>query len=153
VGRALDGTGFLVPRTGGALLTACTWTTSKWPEMARHGDVLVRVSAGRYGDDRVQSMDDADIVRRAVDELRPALALRGEPLETLVTRWPDAFPQYAVGHVERVEAMETAAAALPALALAGAALRGVGIPACIDSGRRAARAVLGQLEARPSPTP
>ena len=34
-------------------------------------------------------------------------------------------------------------AGLPSLALAGAALHGVGIPACIGSGRRAARAVVG----------
>lgn len=37
-------------------------------------------------------------------------------------------------------------ARLGGLALAGAALQGVGIPACIASGRRAAKAVTGQLE-------
>jgi oxygen-dependent protoporphyrinogen oxidase len=61
----------------------------------------------------------------------------------VVTRWTDAFPQYAVGHVERVRSIEEATAHLPGLALAGAAFHGVGIPACIASGRRAAGAVLG----------
>jgi oxygen-dependent protoporphyrinogen oxidase len=69
----------------------------------------------------------------------------GPPGEALVTRWPLAFPQYAVGHRERVTAIEAAAGRLPGLALAGAAFQGVGIPACIGNGRRAARTVLAAL--------
>jgi oxygen-dependent protoporphyrinogen oxidase len=70
------------------------------------------------------------------------MALHGAPTQAVVTRWVGAFPQYAVGHVERVTAIDEAMARLPGAALAGAAYRGVGIPACIASGRRAARAVL-----------
>jgi oxygen-dependent protoporphyrinogen oxidase len=70
------------------------------------------------------------------------LGLRGSPTESTVTRWTQAFPQYAVGHPQRVSAIEEAVARLPALALAGAAYHGVGIPACIASGRAAASAVM-----------
>ena len=71
--------------------------------------------------------------------------VRGAPLEMVVTRWPRSFPQYDVGHLARVAAIETALRAYPGLALAGAALHGVGIPACIGSGRRAANAVREQM--------
>ena len=54
-------------------------------------------------------------------------------------------PQYAVGHLEHVDAIEAAVARHPGLALGGGALRGVGIPACIGSGRRAAAVVLEHL--------
>jgi oxygen-dependent protoporphyrinogen oxidase len=145
IGHRLDGSGFLVPagngQAGGPLVTACTWLTSKWPELRRPGDVLLRVSVGRQGDDRAASLDDGELVARCLAELGPMLGLHGGPLDTLVTRWPDAFPQYPVGHLTTVRAMEAAAARLPSLALAGAAFHGVGIPACIGSGRRAARAV------------
>ncbi|MDE3085378.1 MAG: protoporphyrinogen oxidase [Acidobacteriota bacterium] len=140
------GTGYLVPRTGGAMVTACTWMSAKWPELARPGDVLVRASLGRFGDDRALAMDDDALVGRAVAELTPALGLRGGPTDAMVARFPLAFPQYTVGHLDRVAAMEQAAGRLGGLALAGAALRGVGIPACIASGRRAARSVVGHLE-------
>lgn len=150
VGRTLDGTGYLVPRTGGDLLTACTWLSSKWPHLSRPDDVLVRVSAGRFGDDRPDAMDDEQLVRAAVEELGPAIELGGAPLEWHVTRMPDAFPQYEVGHLTRVANMERAAWGA-GIALAGAMLRGVGIPACIASGRGAARAVLEQLGATTSP--
>ena len=66
-----------------------------------------------------------------------------------MTRWPEAFPQYAVGHLGRVAGIEAAAARLPALALAGAAYRGVGIPACIASGRRAAGRLGGSCRGDP----
>ena len=143
VRSALQGTGYLVPR-GQALLTACTWLSSKWPQLARPDDVLLRVSAGHDGDDRPATMDDETLVRRAVDELAPAIGIGGGPLEWRVTRVPDAFAQYDVGHPGRVAAMDEAAARC-GLALAGSALHGVGIPACIGSGRRAARAVLARV--------
>jgi oxygen-dependent protoporphyrinogen oxidase len=147
VRTTLDGTGFLVPRVGGGLVTACTWLTSKWPHLRRPGDVLLRASAGRFGDDRPAQLSDDDLVRRVLVELDPILGLDAPPLETVVTRWPGAFPQYATGHLERVAGIEAAVGRHPGLAMAGAALRGVGIPACIDSGRRAAAAVLEHVAA------
>jgi len=146
VGRPLDGTGFLVPRgEGGApdpLVTACTWLSAKWPELERPGDVLIRASVGRQGDDRHISMTDPELLAACLGELGTMMALRRPPLDALLTRWPRSFPQYTVGHLDRVAAIEDAAGRLGGLALAGGALHGVGIPACIGSGRRAARAVL-----------
>jgi oxygen-dependent protoporphyrinogen oxidase len=60
----------------------------------------------------------------------------------MLTRWPLAFPQYRVHHLVRTTGIESAMARLGGLAVAGAAYRGVGIPACIASGKAAAQAVL-----------
>jgi oxygen-dependent protoporphyrinogen oxidase len=59
-----------------------------------------------------------------------------------VARWERAIPQYAVGHRERMEVIETALLGWPAVALAGAAYRGSGITDCIVQGRDAAGRVL-----------
>jgi protoporphyrinogen/coproporphyrinogen III oxidase len=139
----LHGTGFLVPATAGRFITACTWLTSKWPDLQRPGDILLRASMGRFGDDRATEMSDTEVVAAVLDDLKLMSGLEAHPTEAVVTRWADAFPQYGVGHVALVTAIEEAVARLPALALAGAAFHGVGIPACIASGRRAAAAVLG----------
>jgi len=153
IGHSLEGTGFLVPVGAGHLITACTWLDSKWPELRRPGVILLRASMGRFGDDRPTRMSDDEIVGRVLDDLGPILGLRARPTEVVVTRWPGAFPQYALGHIERVTSIENGAARLPALALAGAAYHGVGIPACIASGRRAARMVLGRPVATGLSTP
>jgi len=59
-----------------------------------------------------------------------------------VARFVNAFPQYRVHHLLRTAGVESALARLGGVAVAGAAYRGVGIPACIASGRSAARALL-----------
>ncbi|MHB8681019.1 MAG: protoporphyrinogen oxidase [Acidimicrobiales bacterium] len=69
VGPLPSGTGFLVPVRDGGLLTACTWLSAKWPQLARPDDVLVRVSAGRFGDERADALDDESLVRAASGEL------------------------------------------------------------------------------------
>ena len=59
-----------------------------------------------------------------------------------MTRYADAFPQYRVHHLLRTAGVEAAVARLGGVAVAGAAYHGVGIPACIASGRAAAHALL-----------
>jgi oxygen-dependent protoporphyrinogen oxidase len=142
VDRPLDASGFLVPRPEGMLMTACSWSSSKWSHLAAPGRFLLRVSAGRVGDDRAEAMTDDAVVARLRDELRTTMGLHGEPIDVAVHRWPRAFPQYAPGHLTR---MAEAQAALPeGLALAGAMLGGVGIPACIATGRSAAARLRGE---------
>lgn len=142
-GRPLDASGYLVPRVEGLLLTACSWTSSKWPHLSRPGRFVVRASAGRFGDTRCAEMDDDALVAAILTDLRTTMDLQGEPTEVRVTRWPRSFPQYTPGHLERIDRIEAAlAASTPGVVLAGAAYRGVGIPACINSGRTAARALL-----------
>jgi oxygen-dependent protoporphyrinogen oxidase len=136
VRRYLDGSGFLVPRREGRLMTACSWGSSKWPHWGGPGRVVLRVSAGRSDDDRAMDLDDDELVARLHGELDEVLGLSAPPDDAIVTRWPNSFPQYRVGHLDRVARIE---AALPHnVAVAGAAYRGVGIPACIASGRAAA---------------
>jgi oxygen-dependent protoporphyrinogen oxidase len=60
-----------------------------------------------------------------------------------VQRWGGALPQYAVGHLDRVAAIRAAVAAVPGLAVCGAAYDGVGIPAVVASARRAADTLSG----------
>ena len=139
VDRPLDASGFLVPRPERLLMTACSWSSSKWAHLAEPGRFLLRVSAGRVGDDRAEGLTDEELVARLRDELRLTMGVRGEPLEVAVHRWPRAFPQYAPGHLGRMAEVERALP--PDVALAGALLGGVGIPACIATGRAAAARV------------
>jgi oxygen-dependent protoporphyrinogen oxidase len=141
---APDGySGFLVPRGEGRLMTACSFASNKWPHWADTGRSVLRISAGRDGDRTALELDDDRLAGRLVDELGQALGKELSPAAVRVSRWPDAFPQYLVGHGRRVAAIEKAvSAALPTVALAGASYHGSGLPACIASGRRAAQAVM-----------
>jgi oxygen-dependent protoporphyrinogen oxidase len=78
-------------------------------------------------------------------ELAPLLGLSAPPTETVVHRWPYSFPQYNAGHLSQVARLEEAAVRLPGVVLAGAAYRGLGIPACIAQGQEAAAKVTAHL--------
>jgi oxygen-dependent protoporphyrinogen oxidase len=149
----LDGAGFLVPRVDGRLMTACTFTTTKWPSTAAAGLVLVRASAGRAGDDRPDHLDDNALVARLHDELAAAIGVIDPPVASLVSRWTDGFPQYQPGHTRRVNRIEASLTAeMPGVAVAGAAYRGLGIAACIRQAEEAAAKVRTRLTAG-SPRP
>lgn len=143
VRHPLDGSGLLVPRVERRLLTACSFASTKWAHLGGGDDVILRASAGRMGDDRALSLDDETLVALLHGELAELLDITAPPSAYRVSRWHEAFPQYRPAHLDR---MDTAVAALaaeaPGVAVAGAAVRGVGIPTCITSGQAAAAAVV-----------
>lgn len=153
VRRAADGSGFLVPRSEGTLTTAASWLSTKWERLAPgHGDgtFLIRVSAGRADDRRIAELDDATLLDRLAGELVTIIGGTDGPVARRLRRWPSALPQYTPGHLDRIAAIEADLAAVtPPVAVAGCALRGVGIPASIASGRVAADRVFSSLSPGP----
>ena len=147
----LEGSGFLVPPVEGLTVKAATFSASKWEwvDTLSSQTVLLRASVGRARETAVLQRDDAELVAIAVADLRAVLGPGlPAPVDTHVQRWGGGLPQYAVGHLDRVATVLEAIGTLPALGLAGAAYQGVGIPACVASGRTAARDVAGQVRAR-----
>lgn len=139
----LDGFGFVVPQVERRPVIAGTFSSVKYPGRAPEGHVLLRVFVGGALNEAAAAADDAALVAAARGELANLLGAAGEPLFTRVSRYVKAMPQYQVGHLARVEAIEAAARRLPALALAGGAYRGVGIADCVHSGEEAAERLLG----------
>lgn len=141
----LDGSGFLVPRTEGRLMTACTWSTSKWPELRRGGHILVRASAGRVDDERALELDDGELVKRFHAELSQIIGVDEPPVLSSVSRWPRSFPQYEVGHEDRVERVRAGLSTVPGVFVTGATYRGLGIASCIQQAEHTAGEVLTYL--------
>ncbi|MFI9817908.1 protoporphyrinogen oxidase [Saccharothrix variisporea] len=126
---------------------AFTYSSRKWSHLAGE-PVLVRGSVGRHGDVGVLQRDDEDLVRAVRDDLRELTGITATPIDTLVTRWGGGLPQYGVGHLDVVRGIEDAVAEVPGLAVAGATLHGVGIPACIATGDAAAARVAAHVLGR-----
>jgi oxygen-dependent protoporphyrinogen oxidase len=117
---------------------AFTFSARKWAHYA-DGPLLVRGSVGRFGEPGALHFDDDELVRVVRDDLAELTGVTAEPVETLVTRWGGGLPQYAVGHLDLIADIERSVAEVPGLEIAGAALYGVGIPACIGTADAAAR--------------
>jgi protoporphyrinogen/coproporphyrinogen III oxidase len=136
------GFGFLVPRREGKRMLAATFVHNKFPHRAPEDRALIRCFLGGSRDEQVLQLPDDEILRIVREELRQILGLNAEPLFTRVYRWRGAMAQYAVGHLERLQRIESLLKQLPGLALAGNAYRGIGVPDCVRSGEVAAQQVL-----------
>ena len=126
------------------MVTAITFLDRKWPHLYQASDVLLRAHVGRIDDQRWASLDDDELIERVHRELAVLLRAGGTPSEAMVQRWPEGLPQYLVGHDRLVASAKAAGSALH-VALAGSTYDGVGVPASIGSGRRAAREALDFL--------
>ncbi|MGH8825219.1 MAG: protoporphyrinogen/coproporphyrinogen oxidase, partial [Jiangellaceae bacterium] len=142
-----ESSGFLVPPVDGRVTKAVTLSSVKWPWLgAAVGDLVVlRASVGRHRSVADLQREDGELIGLVLADLAEALGVSGRPVDSRVTRWGGALPQYAVGHVERMSRVAGAVAAVPGLALCGAAYDGVGIAACVADARRAAAGILDGL--------
>jgi oxygen-dependent protoporphyrinogen oxidase len=150
-----DLSGVLMAPGRGSLMTACSFGSNKWPHWAAPQQVVIRASVGKDGDERWSAFADEDLVGKLCEELGTVF---GQPTPTPVAggwrggRWPGALPQYELGHLERVAAIKaTLSRQAPMVALAGSSYGGVGVPACIGSGRRSATEILSAVQALGEP--
>jgi protoporphyrinogen/coproporphyrinogen III oxidase len=140
VHESLDGYGYVSPRAEGGPVVACSCTSNKFPGRVEGGATLFRFFVGRAGREEIAHQSDEAIQAVVRRELRDVLGIAAEPELWRIFRWPRALPQYELGHPARLARIEAGLGRHPGLRLAGASYRGVGIPDCIESGRRAAAA-------------
>jgi protoporphyrinogen/coproporphyrinogen III oxidase len=147
IAHPMQGAGFIVPRSEGRRITACSWSSTKFNHRAPSDSVLLRVFIGGALAEQDAEQDEAALIRLAREELRTIMGITAEPTLTKAYRWPRANPQYNLGHDTRVTEIEHIVTGIPGLYLAGAAYRGAGIPDCIQSGILAARAIAARTHA------
>jgi oxygen-dependent protoporphyrinogen oxidase len=140
-----NGFGFMIPKSEGRQILACTWSSTKFNHRAPANDVLVRVFIGGDGREHLVELPDDDMVGIAKAELKSLMGVTAQPVVQKVFRWPKGNAQYDVGHLDRVSEIEVAAATLPGLYFTGSAFRGIGIPDCVKSAISTVDQLLGQF--------
>jgi protoporphyrinogen/coproporphyrinogen III oxidase len=142
VPHPMDGFGVLVGRHERRRIMAATWASTKFPHRAPPESVLIRSFVGGAGREALVALDDAALIRLVCEELREILHISAAPELARVYRWERANPQYLVGHLARVDAMEQLLAPYPGLFLTGSAYRGVGVPDCVHQGTQTAERIM-----------
>jgi len=134
VGHPLDGFGLVIPRSERRPINALTWTSTKFDERAPEGYVLLRAFFGGSRTPQMMEVGDQELVTVVRSELKALLGIDGRPIFHSIYRWPRANPQYDVGHLDRVAAIE---AALPeGIYVTGSPYRGIGIPDCVHQAQQ-----------------
>jgi len=139
--------GILSPLVENRPILAVTLSSSKWPDRAPEGRVLLRGFIGGPANQHLLEASDEELVETVRMQLVELLGIRADaqPVFSKVYRWNGGMPQYTLGHLDRVDEIERRTAGITGFALAGGAYRGVGIPNCIESGERAVDKVLADL--------
>lgn len=147
--------GLLIPPGEQPTIKAVTHSTTKWDWVAEQArsvwgpDVgVVRLSIGRLGEEALLQLGDGALVDRTWAEAQTLPGWSGaQLLQARLARWGGALPQYRVGHRGLVADLRSALAPVRGLAVAGAALDGVGIAACLASAQTAVAKITADLGA------
>jgi protoporphyrinogen/coproporphyrinogen III oxidase len=141
------GFGFLVPRSAGRRMLSATFVHNKFPHRAPENRAIVRCFLGGARDEEILHSSEKEILQIVRNELRQIVgnALDAEPLFARVYKWKSAMAQYSVGHLERLQRIESLRQKLPGLALAGNGYSGIGVPDCVRSGAEAAGKILADM--------
>jgi protoporphyrinogen/coproporphyrinogen III oxidase len=135
-----DGFGIVVPRSEARDVNAITYSSTKFDSRAPAGHVLWRVFFGGSRSPHMMELSDGEILRRVRAELQTITGISAEPLFHRIYRWHRSNPQYDVGHLERVDAIE--AALPPGIHVTGSPYRGIGVPDCVHQAQQTAEAVV-----------
>lgn len=143
VPTVLDAYGMVIPHTEHRKIDGMQWNTSKWAGRAPDDIALIRVFfGGPHTRDMLKHNDDTleMIIRK---ELADILDITAKPFYVSdPVRLPYAYPQYDVGHINRVQTIYDS---LPErVAVAGNAYRGVGVPDTIQTARDAVAKIVEQ---------
>ena len=138
-----------MPAVEGRAMLACTFVQRKFLGRTPPGKAVFRAFLGGIRNESLMTEPDealVAVVRRELSEIlgEKTISANTEPEYTQVTRWRRAMAQYSVGHQERIARINSHAAALPGLRLAGNAYDGIGVPDCIRLGRKAAKELAAQ---------
>jgi oxygen-dependent protoporphyrinogen oxidase len=146
-GALPPGFGFLVPRSAGRRLLAATFVHNKFPHRAPADRAIIRCFLGGVRDEQILQSSEKEILQIVRDELAQIIgsALDAEPLFARIYKWRSAMAQYSVGHLERLQRIETLRQKHPGLALAGNGYSGIGVPDCVRSGTEAGSKILAEM--------
>jgi len=143
VTHALDASGFVVhPYVVDAQgVRACAFASSKFPDRAPGGSVLLRAFFRPPPNDATRPDD--EWIGRAHHVLAAALDIRADPVAAWVAHWPGAIPQIDAAQRLALREASTRVRGLGGIELAGAPFGGGGVPGAVRSGRAAARSMVG----------
>lgn len=143
VARPLNGFGLVIPSSENLPINAITVSSTKFNHRAPDDSMLMRVFFGGSRSPESMQLDDESLLAMVREQLRMMLGIEAEPLFHRIYRWWNANPQYDIGHLERVDRIESS---LPdGLYVTGSAYRGVGMPDCVHQSQQTVDKVFSNL--------
>lgn len=139
------GNGIIRTASSRSPISACTWSSLKWRGRAPEEVLLARCFLHPDTKEEYLSYSDEKLSEIVAQEIKKILRTSIRPLFVQVKRWENAFPQYELGHVEKVKRLEALEKGHPVLRFAGASFRGASVTACIKDAKSVAMKIHATL--------
>ena len=149
VAHPLDGFGFLAPKKERPPVLGSLFSSSMFTQRAPNGTVALTTFVGGRRNPELARAEPSEIAATVRAALQVYVGA-GEPLWNEVTCWPRAIPQYTLGHLQRVAAIEAAEHALPGLYFCANYRGGVSAGDCIKSAHEMAERIAQNRVTRPA---
>ena len=135
----VDGFGFIALREQGFRPLGVQFPSSIFPSQTPRGLVQLRILMGGAFDSKLLELDDDTLTAEALEPVRELLGIKGEPAGTWLRRVPEGIPQYTLGHLARIQAMNSLENAMGTLSFCGDSVHGVGVNKVVERAIRVAR--------------
>jgi len=153
ISHPLDGFGFLVPALEHRRILGTIFSSTLFENRGPDGHAVLTTFVGGTRQPELGRAAEGDIALTVSAELKSLLHVRGSPELTQVIRWPQAIPQYNLGHLDRVATIAKTEDEYPGLFLCANWRGGVSVGDCIKSAAACAERVAGFLETTSAPRP
>ncbi|MDN3552052.1 protoporphyrinogen oxidase [Halomonas almeriensis] len=137
VSHPLDGFGVLVPRREKRRTLGVLFVSSLFPGRAPAGHVLLHAFIGGRRDPEGARLTADQLVAQVCHDMGDLLGIEGEPVWHSIQRWPNAIPQYELGHLARIHEIEQAVTLHSGLYVIGNWRDGIAVGDCLENGRQA----------------
>jgi oxygen-dependent protoporphyrinogen oxidase len=143
--RPVDAYGFFVPPSEPLRALGGIFPSQFFAGRAPAGFHLFSVRMGGARDPGALALPDSELVALADAELRRLLGLTAAPAFVHIVRHERALPQYTLGHMGRVAALEDCERRHPGLFFHGNAYHNAGVPELVGRSQQLAKRVAGFL--------
>lgn len=145
--NAVPGFGFLVPRSEGVRLLGVIWSSQIFQNRAPADHLLMTTMYGGATDPDIADLSDNTMVRLLEEDLQKTMGIAARPSYLSIHRHTRAIPQYTIGHLNRIDHIETILTSHPGLSLSGNYISGYSVSDTIQNATQAATKVAEYLTA------
>lgn len=138
----LKGFGFLVPEVEGRKILGTIWSSSIFPNRAPEGFVELTTFIGGSRQPKLVGLQNEEIAKIAHEENAALMKIEGIPAFRAVSKWERAIPQYNIGHLAIIDAVNHVESIHSGFHVCCNYKDGISVADCIANGKKTAESVL-----------
>ncbi|MBN2364527.1 MAG: protoporphyrinogen oxidase [Calditrichaeota bacterium] len=149
--RALDGFGFLIPRKEKRNILGTIWSSTIFKNRAPESGIALTTFMGGTRQPENALLREENIINLVKNDLKSILGIATHPDMIAIKIWPEAIPQYNLGHQHIINQLELFEKNNPGLYISGNFRGGISVGDCIKQAKTMAESITKEQMSRPSP--